>query len=92
MSKYQLYSYDLICDGEKGNYSVNDIYRTGIVVEIPENITDKKLVKLLKREGIIKKNIRHSSIIIEGDSDYTLYFTYSTQKRFSPEFELRKED
>ena len=87
--RYRMYDYDLIGD-ENGMYSVNDCFRTSFVLEIPVDVleNDRKLISFLKKEGLIKNNIRYSSIDIDGESGYTLYFNY----KCNPAFELRRED
>jgi len=83
MKKYKLYDYDLWADGE-GGFTVNDVY-PGEVVEVADNLTDKELIRELKKQGQIKRGIRFASITIDGEPDYTLYFNY----KGNPGFELR---
>ena len=85
--KYRLCEYDLWNDPEGGK-SVNDVYVTSIIWDIPENIleNDRKLISFLKKEGQIKSNIRYASITIDGENEHTLYFNY----KCDPAFELRR--
>ena len=85
--EYRLYDYGLWTNSE-GGVEVNDCWATSTIVDIPEKILqqDKKLVVFLKREGLIRRNIRHRSITIDGETGYTLYFNY----KGDPAFELRR--
>ena len=85
--KYQMYDYDLWTD-EQGMKSVNDCWRTSFIWDIPENIleNDRELISFLKKEGVIKSNIRYKSIEVDGETGYTLYFNY----KGDPAFELRR--
>ena len=87
--KYRLYDYDLWGNEEEG-LTVNQVFQTDTILEIDEETlnSDKKLIKLLKDEGIIKKYIHNSKITIDGEPDYTLYFNYN----YNPSFELRREE
>jgi hypothetical protein len=89
--RYQLYTYD-VWGNEKDGYEVNNIFSTNAIYELDENMTDKEIVKALKDQGLIKKGIHTSSIEIDGEMDYTLYFDDVKGGHCKPDFELRKID
>lgn len=88
MARYRLYNYD-VWGNEHDGFEVNDVYRTSTIVDIPDDANDETIIRILKAEGAIKRNIRFKSIEIDGELEYSLYFTYRPTGR--PEFELRRE-
>lgn len=86
--KWRLIDYDVWGNARDG-FEVNAAYTTSTYVEFDEGISDAALIKLLKREGLLKKGLRASSIDMDGD-EYTIYFSDARNGR--PEFELRRED
>ena len=92
------YWYDFIVYDVWGNkrdgFQVNQAYFQERDVVLHENIvkgTDKTLIKALKKLNLIPKGIHYSSINIEGEAEYTLYFTdvRSVVGGYCPAFELR---
>ena len=88
MNKYQLYDYE-VWGNNKDGYEVNDILKTNTIISIPLNASDREIIRILKKESIIKNNIRFSSIDFEGETGFVLYFSHHTQSHYRPEFELR---
>lgn len=86
--RWRLIDYD-VWGNSKDGYEVNQAFRTSTVVEFADDISDDALIRLLKREGVLKKGVRKSRIGIDGD-DQVIYFTDSKLDR--PEFELQRED
>ena len=88
MKQYKLYDYD-VWGNEKDGYDVNNVWSTNEIYEISEKgmESDKQMIKELKKQGLIKKGIRFSSIDIDGD-ERTIYLGYKGK----PEFELRLVD
>ena len=84
--RYEIIDYD-VWGNEKDGFEVNQAFYTGHYVDIPENASDAEVVRILKDEGVLKKTVRTSSVGIEGEEGYTLYFTHLPTAR--PEFELR---
>lgn len=87
--RYRIWTYDLISDEE--GLSVNDRYKGGIV-EIPSKLVtegkDEELIKFLKQHGPIFQVARNKLFTIEGEAEYTLYFTYNG----IPAFEIVREE
>ena len=71
---YELLAYDLCHDGM--GISVNDVYKTGIEVELSDNMTDKEIIKHLKSEGIIKPRLWTKLFEIDGEFEFSLYLNY----------------
>jgi len=73
---YDLYIYDVWGNARDG-FHVNDRFLDTKGIEIPEKIihsSNKALIQELKRQGFIKKRLHASSLEIEGESEFTLYF------------------
>lgn len=87
MALYQLINLDVWGNARDG-FEVNAAYSTNTYVELPLEATDAEIIKILKDEGLIKKGIRASSVKIEGEPEYSLYFYHA--KTMRPEFELRR--
>ena len=86
MIKYKCYDYD-VWGNRKDGFEVNNIFETCETYELNHNWNDRGILQSLKRQGCIKRNIRISDVEIDGEMEYTLYFSY----RGRPEFELRRE-
>ena len=87
---YDLYSYDTVGNKKEG-FEVNDIWcsEKDIYISKDDLSTNKKLIKALKKLGILKTGLHTTSISIEGETEYTLYFSDLRNNLFRPEFELR---
>lgn len=85
--KFDLHTYD-VWGNERDGFEVNDRYMRRDVIEVPDDATDADFILALKRAGWLKRNVRVSSIGIEGESDYTLYFTHTPTGY--PLFELER--
>ena len=72
--KYQLYSYD-VWGNKKDGYQVNNVFKTDMIIEVKTD-SDEELIKELKK-CYINKYVRNSSIDIEGETEHTLYITYT---------------
>jgi len=93
---YDLYSYDTVGNKKEG-FEVNDIWcsEKDIYISKDDLSTNKKLIKALKKLGILETVLHIKSIGIEGEAEHTLYFSDLRNNSFKPEFELRfkkKED
>jgi len=83
--QYELIEYDVWGNARDG-YEVNQAFRTNQFYDIDPDWNDDKLIKELKKYGLIKKRIKKSSIEIGGD-EFSIYLDYKGK----PEFELRCE-
>jgi len=68
MAKYKIYEYDVYKDPD-GTYMINERYETGTAMIDIDDITDKELKQGLKRLFGLKRNIRLSSLNVDGDND-----------------------
>ena len=75
MKKYKLYGYEVWKDAEN-SYYVNDIYSSTIIIDLPDEPTDRQIIKALKDAEFLKKNFRYASFEIDGEPGYTLYINY----------------
>ena len=88
MNKYEFLIYD-VWGNSKDGYEVNDVQHADAEpVVITEQTSDRDIVKAAKAAGILKRNIRHSSIRIDGELGGSLYLTYIPDEY--PLCELRK--
>ena len=78
MKTYKIYSLDVWGNNKEG-YEVNDLCYSGLTIELPENFTDKQLIKAMKDVGFINTKCQFKSFNIEGEFE-TLYINYSTSK------------
>jgi hypothetical protein len=89
---YDLFDYDVL-GNKKDGFEVNDIYHveSGIVLAESVVLDDKKLIRALKKLGIVKKGVHAKSLYIDGEPDATLYFDDVRMEvgGFCPAFELR---
>lgn len=83
--KYELIEYD-VWGNRRDGFEINEKYRTGVYVNIPDEAGNVQIIRILKNAGIIKKSVRHSSVEIEGEEGYNLYFTHGPTGQ--PVFEL----
>ena len=87
---YKVYDYDLWRDDN--GYYVNDVFETDIIITVNDYTSDKEIIKALKEEGLLKKNLRYKSFDIHGDID-CLYVEYFSQRTgLMPICELRRID
>ena len=73
---YKACNYD-VWGNKKEGYEVNDVYLVNSEVKIKKDISDNDLKREVKKIFDLKRNIRLSSIDIEGEDIYTLYFNYN---------------
>lgn len=78
MKTYKIYSLDVLGNSKSG-YEVNDLCYSGLTIELPENFTDKQLIKAMKEAGFINVKCQFKSFSIDGD-DMTLWVDYNTSK------------
>lgn len=85
---YDAFSYD-VWGNDKDGYEVNGVYpeEKGIVIE--SGVSDDDIKRTAKKVFSLKPGIKLSSIEIDGEDDYTLYFNYSTSTKFIPIGEFR---
>lgn len=74
MHTYELITYDLINDGE--SLSVNDIYKTGITLDLDETVEDKVIISELKQLGILNLNAHYKNFEIDGEPEYVYYINF----------------
>ena len=87
---YKVYDYDLWRDDN--GYYVNNVFETDITIVINDYTSDKEIIRKLKKEGLLKRNLRYSSFEVYGDTD-SLYVEYYSQKtELMPICELRRID
>lgn len=100
-AKYHLIKLD-VCGNAKEGFTVNNFFQTDTIIEVTgkeysynENtdfeflrfvVSDENIIRALKREGLIKKNIRLSDILIDGCAHGTLYVERS--KTYEPLYHL----
>jgi hypothetical protein len=84
---FQLIDLD-VWGNDRDGYDVNDQSSTDQYYFLQRDWTDKQIVQSLKDQGLIKKTVRYSSVGIDGEWDYELYFEH----RGRPEFNLRYVD
>ena len=84
---YKVYDYDLWRDDN--GYYVNDVFETDILIIVNDYTSDKEIIKELKKEGFLKKNLRYSSFEIYGDTDNLYVDYYSQRTGLMPVCELR---
>jgi len=84
---YKIYTYDLWRD-EHGYY-VNNVSETDMAITINDYTSDKEIIKTLKKEGFLKKNLRYKSFKIYGDIDNLYVEYYSQRTGLIPVCELR---
>lgn len=75
-ASYKLYGYD-VWGNKRDGYEVNDVLPTGITIELPDEATDRQIVKALKDCGYLRRNARYSSFEVDGEADYRLIVDYT---------------
>lgn len=66
---------------------VNNVFLAERDIVIEENASDRDIIKLLKRKGVINPKCRYASFQIDGEKDFVLYITYCP--KWYPICELR---
>lgn len=84
--KWEVIDYDVWGNAKEG-FEINDMFRTGTYVMISEDMTDEKIIEALRRQGVLKKGIRSSSIRVDAHED-DIWIEDARNGR--PEFGLRK--
>jgi hypothetical protein len=77
--KYQIMNYELWGD------DVNNVFYTGLFIDLEEKDTDKQLIQKLKQAGFIKKNARFKSFDVNGEFGYSILI----DAHYKPFCELR---
>lgn len=92
--KRKMHTYDVhgldVWGNEREGFEVNDVYPSQGKVKIPEGASDDEIVRALKAEGFIDRNIRMASVEIEGEVGDFLYI--GEAKTNKPVYELRTAD
>ncbi len=83
---YAVHPLDVWGNAREG-YWVNDVYPSRGTITVSSEARDRDIILALKREGFIKRNIRHSSVSVDGELEYALYIGYAPTCH--PEYELR---
>lgn len=112
IAKFEIISYD-VWGNPKDGWEVNNAFHTHEIIEvkIPEETNsndwevvkkaydrlERQLFRKLREAGWIKPGIKRKSVGIEGEYDYTLYFTDERRPSYCkgyghsrPEFELQR--
>jgi hypothetical protein len=71
MPMYRVIHYGVITNHE-GGYEVNDAHRTGQIIELPEDATDKQILKQVQTSGYIPYH-RINDVEIDTDSCGQIY-------------------
>lgn len=90
MAKYKIYEYDIYRDID-GTYTVNERYNTGTAMIDIDDITTKELKQGLKRLFGLKRNIRLSSLSVDGDDD-VITLDYAANGETIPIGHLERDD
>ena len=92
---YSMVEYD-VWGNSKDGFEVNNAYVTEKDIVLSDDClkSNKALIAALKRLGFIKRGTHSKSISIEGESEYTLYFSDVRRVAggYYPIFELRRQD
>ena len=80
---YRVHGLDVWGNKNEG-FQVNDVYPSQGTIEFPEDASYAEIVRALKREGFLKRNL---SVTIDGERGYTMYVEDARIHR--PEYELR---
>ncbi len=92
MFEYQLVEYD-VWGNAKDGYDINNFYCTDVKVRVKKD-DERSVFNALKKQGIIKKGIRFSSVLLEWHEGGFFVSDIRTprSKEYGygrPEFELR---
>lgn len=87
MTWYEFVSLDVWGNARDG-FEVNNAFRTGTTVEIPDEADHKAIVRILKDEGILKKDVRPSRVEIDDSTEGVIYVNDARNGR--PEFQFHK--
>lgn len=66
MVQYRLINYFDVWGNKRDGWEVNNLCEEGII-ELPENFTDKDMIKALKEFGFFKKTVRSNQLDIWND-------------------------
>lgn len=86
---YRWLDYDVWGNEDDGFY-VNDVRRSGYTVELPPDVSDTDLLRILRDEGVLNKRATTRTVQIESDDEYS--FVLYEKKSMRPVGELRLED
>lgn len=53
-------------------FDVNHMFATNELITLPEQWTARDVVLALKRADVLKRNVRHTSVGVDGGSDFLL--------------------
>lgn len=84
---YELITYDIWGNEDEG-YEVNDVFRTGDLIEVNETMTDNDIIRAMIEAGLCNTNALNK-IEIEGELEYSLYARW--KETCKPAFELRRQ-
>ena len=68
MKRYEIISYD-VWGNKKDGYEVNNAFRTGWFIELPEDASDKQIRSALYRSGYCSRGILSMKIEHDGTGD-----------------------
>lgn len=106
MARYELFTLDVWGNASEG-YDVNDVHRTGTIIEFPDDATDDQIRDIMVAGGHFKAGIRKASIGIDDLScdGFEIMITDERRPRLSksnpesvayghgkPEYKLRRID
>jgi hypothetical protein len=70
---YRIYDYDVWNDGE--GFSVNDVFKTGMTVELNDDDTNENIISELINVGYLLESTTTEDVQIDGEMEYGLYLT-----------------
>ncbi len=83
---YEVHPLD-VWGNERDGYEMNDVWPSRGQIEVPEDASHDDIVRALKREGFIDRNIHMRSVGIDGEVGYELYIHEA--RTHKPVYELR---
>ena len=84
---YNVHGLD-VWGNEKDGFEVNDVYPSRGRVKIHDDASDAEVVRVLKAEGLIDRNIRFKSVEVDwNERGYEIYINEARSGR--PVYELR---
>lgn len=85
--KFEVITLD-VWGNEKEGYEVNNAFTSGQSFIVPENATDKLILKHVKALGYLNKKTKFSSLVVHGEND--LYIDWQKRGNNSPCLQLRR--
>lgn len=87
MVRFTVHALD-VTGNKRSGFEVNDVYPSQGKIDVRGEVTKEKVVRALKRGGLIKKGIHMTSVALDEQGD-DVYVTHA--KNGKPELLLRAE-